>query len=316
MQLKSNLAYAVPHESESLDLDAVIDWVRAQNYRVTRPFVPRSTYSESNPPTNVLKAAIVDVETTGISHTNDKIIELGIVIVECCPETGQAYRVLETYNELEDPGMPIPEDSTKVHGITDDMVKGKRIFDGVVAKILEEVDLVVAHNAGFDRMFIETRLPFFKEKAWACSYAQIPWRNAGFGAFNLEFLAYKFGFHFNGHRAAMDCHALLEILQSEWPTSEGRVFKALLERAHMQDLKISALNTPFESKDKLKGRGYRWDAERKTWYTTVMEADLTKETNWLRQEVYEGCFFRLEQEVIDAYNRFSNRRGVVEVVSY
>lgn len=306
----------MPKESESLDLDAVIDWVKAQNYRVTRPFVPRDTYSESNPPANLLKAAIVDVETTGISHANDKIIELGIVIVEYCPETGQAYRVLETYNELEDPGMPIPKDSTKVHGITDDMVKGKRIFDGEVTKMLEEVELVVAHNAGFDRIFIESRLPFFKEKAWACSYAQVPWRNVGFNAFNLEFLAYKFGFHFSGHRAAMDCHALLEILQSEWPTSEGMVFKSLLDMAYMQDLKISALNTPFESKDKLKGRGYRWDADRKTWYTTVMESDLESEANWLRQEVYDGRSFKLSQEVIDAYNRFSNRRGASEVVQY
>ena len=316
MQFKSNLAYAVPHESESLDLDTVINWVMAQNYRVTRPFVPRDIYSESNSPANLLKAAIVDVETTGISHTNDKIIELGIVIVEYCKETGQAYRVLETYNELEDPGMPIPKDSTKVHGITDDMVKGKRIFDEVVAKMLEEVNLVVAHNAGFDRMFIEARLPFFKEKAWACSYAQVPWKNAGFNAFNLEFLAYKFGFHFSGHRAAMDCHALLEILQSEWPTSEGKVFKSLLDMAYTQDLKISALNTPFESKDKLKSRGYSWDAGRKTWYTTVTEVDLESEANWLCQEVYDGRSFRLEQEIIDAYNRFSNRRGIVEVVSY
>ena len=316
MPLKSNLAYAKLNGFESLDLDAVIDWVKSQNYKVTRLFVPRSFYATAAPPANLLKAAIVDVETTGISHLNDKIIELGIVVVEYCPETGQAYRVLETYNELEDPGMVIPQESTKVHGITDDMVKGKRIFDAMVTKILEDVNLVVAHNAGFDRVFIESRFPFFKEKAWACSYAQIPWKTSGFNAFSLEFLAYKFGFHFNGHRASIDCHALLEILQSEWPASEGRIFKTLLDSAHTQDLKIYALSTPFESKDKLKGRGYRWDAERKTWYRTVSEDDLVKETHWLRQEVYGNRPFKLEQEIIDAYNRFSSRRGIVEVVQY
>ena len=316
MKLKSNLDYAVSDDWEPLDLDMVIDWVKSQNYKVTRPFVPRTFYAAANPPANLLKAAVIDVETTGISHLNDKIIELGMVIVEYCPETGQVYRVLETYSALEDPGMPIPKESTQVHGITDEMVKDKRIFDAMVAKMLEEVDLVVAHNAAFDRAFVETRFPFFKEKAWACSYAQMPWKTEGFSAFSLEFLAYKFGFHFNGHRASMDCHALLEILQSELPTSKGRGFKALLDRAYVQDLKIYALNTPFESKDKLKGRGYRWDAERKTWYTMVTESDLAKEVNWLRQEVYENCPFKLEQEIIDAYNRFSNRRGIVEVVRY
>ena len=263
-----------PTRFESLDLDMVIDWVRSQNYKVTRPFVQCAFYATANPHANLLKAAIIDVETTGISYLNDKIIELGIVIVEYCPETGQVYRVLETYNELEDPGMPIPTDATKVHGITDTMVNGKRIIDAEIEKMLEEVSLVVAHNAGFDRVFVEARLPFFKEKAWACSYTQMPWKNEGFNAFSLEFLAYKFGFHFNGHRAAMDCHALLEILQSELPASKGRGLKALLESAYTQDLKIYALSTPFESKDKLKGRGYRWDAERKTWYTTVTNADL------------------------------------------
>ncbi len=294
----------------------VVDWVKSQNYKVTRPFTPRTIYSEANPPAKLLKAAIIDAETTGISHANDKIIELGIVVVEYCPETGQAYRVLETYNELEDPGMPIPLESTNIHGITDDMVMGKKIFDSMVEKLVEDVDLVIAHNAAFDRSFIEARLPFFKKKAWGCSYAQMPWKGEGFGSASLEFLAYKFGFHFTGHRASMDCHALLEILQSELPSSGVKVFKALLDKAGETDLKLWALSAPFENKDKLKQRGYRWDAERKTWHKMISNDDLKKETDWLREEVYENRPFKLEHEVMGAYNRFSTRRGVSDIVGY
>jgi DNA polymerase-3 subunit epsilon len=67
------------------------------------------------------------------------LIELGIVIVEYSPDTGQVYRVLETYNELEDPGMSIPPESTKIHGITDDMVIGKKIIDADVETLLADV---------------------------------------------------------------------------------------------------------------------------------------------------------------------------------
>ena len=306
----------ISQASTELDIDLVVDWVKSQNYRVTRPFTPRTFYSEADPPANLLKAAIIDTETTGISHDRDRIIELGIVVVEYCPETGQAYRVLETYNELENPGVPIPSESTKVHGITDDMVAGKKIMDSFVASLLADVALVVAHNAAFDRGFVEARLPFFKKKAWGCSYAQMPWKSEGFGAANLEFLAYKFVFHFSGHRASMDCHALLEILQSELPSSGVKVFKTLLDKACATDLKLWALSAPFENKDKLKQRGYRWDAECKTWHRVVATDDLKKETDWLREEVYENRPFKLEQEAIDAYNRFSARRGLTEMVNY
>ncbi len=302
--------------TELFDLSLILDWLESQNYRVTRPFTPRLSYCDALPPSKLLKAAILDTETTGINPVTDKIIELGIVMAEYCPDTGQVYRVLETYNKLEDPGMSIPPDSTKVHGITDDMVSGKKIIDSEVERLMEDVSLVIAHNAAFDRCFVEARWPFFQDKAWACSFAQVPWKSEGFGSASLEFLGYRFGFHFGGHRASMDCHALLEVLQSELPVSGVKVFKMLLDNAHAPDLKLWALGTPFESKDQLKKRGYRWNVERKTWYRVVSFESLAEETDWLRSEVYGNRNFKLEQENMDASNRFSIRSGTAATVNY
>lgn len=297
-------------------LDEVLNWLKTQDYRVTRPFVERTSYSDQAPPSKLMKAAILDTETTGTNHATDKIIELGIVVVEYCPDTGQVYRVLETFNELEYPGMPIPPESTAVHQITDEMVRGKKINDHYVESLMSDVSLVIAHNAAFDRVFIEERLPFFKKKAWACSYAQVPWKTEGMGSSGLEFLAYRFGFHYAGHRASVDCHALLEVLQSALPASGTKVMKVLLEKARMPEFKVWALNAPFDNKDKLKERGYRWDGERKTWNGYVAQANLSIETDWLREEVYNNKKFRLELEKIDAFNRFTNRRGPAEQVDY
>lgn len=298
------------------NLDEILDWLKSQNFKVTRPFEPREFYSAAPAPSKLLKAAILDTETTGTNQALDRIIELGIVIVEYYPESGQVYRVLETYNELEDPEIPISPESTKIHGITNAMVQGKKIVDADVEQLMSDVSLVIAHNATFDRGFVETRLPFFQKKAWACSFAQIPWKAEGIGSASLEFLAYKCGFHFSGHRASVDCHALLEVLQSNLPQSETKVFKMLLDKARSPDIKVWAINAPYDNKDKLKERAYRWDGDRKTWHRTLANEELAQEVDWLRTEVYANRPFKLEHEKMDAYNRFTIRRGSIEVVNY
>lgn len=300
----------------SFDLDTVIKWIQSQDFKVIRPLILRESYSDMPPPSNLLKVAILDTETTGLNLEVDKVIELGIVIVEYCPETGRMYRVLETYNALEDPGMPISSESTKIHGITDNNVRGKRMNDTEVETLMTDVALVVAHNAAFDRGFAEVRFPFFKEKAWACSLVQLPWKDEGFSTASLEFLAYRFGFHFSAHRASDDCFALLEVLSSKLPISGVYVLKMLLDAARTSNIKLWALNTPYETKDKLKKRGYRWDDARKTWYKTILQEEAPLETDWLKAEVYNSRIFQIEYEKMDAYNRFSTRKGIITLINY
>ena len=303
-------------DSNQYNLQDVLKWLTNDGYKVTRPLIERAFYSDATPPPKLLKAAILDTETTGTNQATDRIIELGIVVIEYCPVSGQVYRVLETFDELEYPDGLIPPESTLIHGITDEMVRGKKINDAAVEALMSDVSLVIAHNAFFDRGFVEERLPLFKNKPWACSYAQISWKTEGIGSAGLEFIAYRFGFNYAGHRASIDCHALLEVLQSELPVSGVKVMKVLLEKARIPEFKVSALKAPFETKDKLKERGYRWDAERKLRHTTLPQTDISIEVDWLRAEVYSNRPFDLEWEKIDSYNRFSSRRGSTEIVNY
>ena len=64
----------------------------------------------------VRSAAIVDTETTGTDASVDKVIELAVVVFEYCRDAGTVGRVLETYDALEYPGMPIPASSTAMRG--------------------------------------------------------------------------------------------------------------------------------------------------------------------------------------------------------
>ena len=303
-------------EPKADQIELISDWLNRASYRVVRPLQLRNSFCDTPPPEKLITVAILDTETTGTNSSQDKIIELGMVLVEVCPQTGQAYRVLEVFNELEYPGMPIPEESTRIHHITNEMVAGKRINDSEVESLMSGVSLVVAHNAAFDRVFVENRFPIFATKPWACSWSQIPWDNEGISSGKLEFLAYAFGFHFTGHRASTDCHALLEILQNTLPQSGTLAMQTLLQNARLAEIKVSALGSPYESKNVLKERNYRWNGDKKIWAKNIPLPILDAEVSWLKQAVYEGKSFRLELEKMTAMNRYSNRPGPTEIVKY
>jgi DNA polymerase-3 subunit epsilon len=278
------------------------------DYRVLRRLVLRDVFAEPGE-REVRRGAIVDVETTGLSPEADKIIELGVVLFEYSPETGEVFRVLDTYSGLEDPGRPIPDEVSAIHGITDRMVAGQRIADAKVAALLQGVSIVIAHKAEFDRPFLEQRLPMLAQFPWACSLQQIGWSEEGFGAASLEHLAYRCGFFFEGHRSEIDCRALLEVIRRPLPVSGQRPLKRLLERLEKPDWRVYALGSPFESKDKLKARDYRWDDKRRTWHRALDADAMRDEIAWLKANVYKRDKVSLEVEKLDAMTRFSGRAG-------
>ena len=258
----------------------------------------------------VRRAAIVDTETTGTDSTADKVIELALVVFEYCHATGTVGRVLETYDALEDPGMPIPPSSTAIHGITDAMVVDQRIDDARVSQLLESVGIVIAHNAGFDRKFLEPRLPVFATLPWGCSWQEVPWSDAGIASSKLEYLAYRCGFFYDGHRAEVDCRALLEVLAQPLGETAGTALKSLLDSARAPSYRLWANNSPFETKDVLRQRGYWWDAGRRCWSVEVRSQEaVQEELAWLRDTVYAGKNVELDLDEFDARSRYSTREG-------
>jgi len=281
---------------------------RHSDYRVLRRLAERSCYAEPDG-RPLSRGAVVDTETTGLSLEVDAIIEFAMVVFEYDRETGQVYRLLHILDELEDPGRPIPPASTAVHGITDAMVAGKRIDDARVTQLLDGVDLVIAHNARFDRPFLEQRLPVFATLPWACSLQQVAWAEESMASAKLEYLAYRVGFFFDAHRAQADCLALLELLQKPLPVSGRLGLACMLKQAHAKDFRVYAVRAPYDSKDLLKARSYRWDAVRRCWHRTLAGEFMGDEIAWLKAHVYGGRAASLDFETMDAFCRFSLRTG-------
>lgn len=258
----------------------------------------------------VSQAVVLDTETTGMDSTADQVIELAVVKFEYSRATGEVGRVLGVYDGLEDPGVPIPPESTAVHGITDAMVRGQRLDEAAIERLLDGVGLVIAHNAGFDRPFVERRLPRFASLPWACSWQEVPWDEAGIGSAKLEYLAYRCGFFYDGHRAEVDCRALLEVLRRPFGESGATALKVLLESARGASFRLWALGSPFDSKDVLKKREYRWEAAKRCWYGDFNSREaIDTELQWLKEAVYAGKSATLELEEFDAKSRYSGRVG-------
>lgn len=299
-------------ESSSLQqLEILSRKLEASDYfRVIRRYQRQAHYCEQPAAgADIKKGVFLDLETTGLDPETDRIIELAIVPFEFSSD-GSIYRVLEEYDQFEDPGVPIPAHISELTGITDDMVRGKQIDDARVREVLRDCAVVIAHNAGFDRRFAENRLADFAQYAWACSLRQIPWSSEGIESGKLEYVAYRFGFFYEGHRATIDCLAGIEVLSRRLPRSGERALKVLLDAARQPTYRVWAANSPFETKDLLKKRGYRWnngdDGRPKSWYVDVGDDELAQEQAFLTAEVY-GRQTSIQVDRITAFQRFSDR---------
>ena len=279
------------------------------DYRVIRRYTPVAAYCEPNE-ANKRIGIFLDTETTGLDPNEDKVIELAMVPFEF-DAAGNIYRLLPEYNGLNDPGMPIPEIAQKITGITDEMVKGQSLDFDAVKKLLSEAAIVIAHNARFDRPFCEGILDEFKDISWACSIADVNWNEEGIEGVKLEFLAYKYGFFFEGHRATIDCQAGIEILSRPLPTSGEPVLKRLLESARVTTVRLWAEGAPFDKKDDLKKRSYRWSSgeggKRKAWYKDLQEEQLEEEMAYLNEFIYPRGVAELPMDRFTAMQRYSSR---------
>ncbi|MBV5339763.1 MAG: DNA polymerase III subunit epsilon [Deltaproteobacteria bacterium] len=254
----------------------------------------------------------LDTETTGLNHAEDKIIELGIVAFEYDPITAEIIRITDRYNGFEDPGRPLPKEIIEITGITDDMVRGQNLDDDQVNMLANQATVVIAHNAGFDRKFVEARFPIFTTLPWACSVNQIDWQAERISTRVLEYLLFKFGLFIHAHRALDDAEGVLGILLGKLPVSKTPVFKALLNTYEKVTSKISAVGAPFDKKDILKQRGYRWNdgsqGGSKAWWISVPTVLENEELTWLASEVYsDSSADRVEISRINALDRFSVR---------
>ena len=94
---------------------------------------------------------VLDLETTGLSSQRDRILEIGLVVL-------RGARVRATFESLVDVGEPLPSGITALTGIHDGLLEGAPAEADAIASVAallaeHRVEVLVAHNARFDRSF-------------------------------------------------------------------------------------------------------------------------------------------------------------------
>ena len=119
-------------------------------YGVELDFVDEKAFkitTDSNQDLNLKEQSYVifDIETTGLSSTRDKIIEIGAVKVT-------STSVVDKFQTFVNPNEGLSEFTTKLTSITDEMVKDAPQIEDILPTFLKfcEGSILVAHNALFD----------------------------------------------------------------------------------------------------------------------------------------------------------------------
>lgn len=251
----------------------------------------------------VRTGAVLDLETTGLNFRTDAVIEIGIRKFKFNRVTGELLEVLDSFNQLQDPGFSLSPELVRLTGITDEMLAGQKIEWSQVDDFLSDCSVIIAHNAGFDRPFTDLRSTASAQIPWACSFKQIQWDAKGFPSRKLEILSIYHGFFSDAHRAIHDADATLHLLSFADPISCKPYLAELLATARKPMARVLAVGAAYETKDLLRTRGYQWasysgtQGTEKCWQRTVPKDILAEEIAWLESAVYKGNFRGLSYDI-------------------
>ena len=155
---------------------------------------------------------VFDIETTGFSPFNDKIIEIGAVKMK-------GKEIIDTFSTFVNPEIPIPENIVELTSITDFMVQDSETIEKVLPEFLEfcKNTVLVAHNAKFDIGFITQKAKELSLEFQPSSIDTLPLAKIlipDLKGFGLAKIVKHYDIKLdNHHRAVDDAQATAEILQ-------------------------------------------------------------------------------------------------------
>ena len=226
-------------------------------------------------------AVIIDVETTGLNHEKDEIIQIAVRPFFVNPSTGEVSGIKKPVAFLQQPTGPLPAVITDITGFQDEDLQGHKIPWEKISKILNYCQFIIAHNASFDRKWVERNLklngcPVPSDAIWCCSMEQVEWKRICRPSRALEVLCAWHGFFYDSHNAVADIDATLHLLRM------NDYMKEMVQNAISSDYHVFPVGSERDENPLLKSRGYRWNPELSSWWVSRgSQQKAEEECKWL-----------------------------------
>jgi len=199
-----------------------------------------------------LREIVLDTETTGLDHLEDRIIELGgVELVNRFP-TGRSFHFF-----INPQGRKIHAEALAIHGIGEAQLADKPVFAGILDQFIEFIDdaKLIAHNAGFDVAFLNAEFQRLGQPGLEphriIDTLAIARRKHPMGPNSLDALCRRYGIdnsHRTKHGALLDSELLAEVYVE---LAGGRQASLILEaspaassRRASSDIVIGVLKRP------------------------------------------------------------------------
>jgi DNA polymerase-3 subunit epsilon len=212
----------------------------------------------------VNRVLILDLETTGLSPETDRIVEVGMVLYSLAHAS-----VVCSTSFLVNGG--IGNDAASINRIAPPMLTAHgETYEHAFSEIhrwMTGADVVVAHNAEFDRSFLAPNLQ--RALPWVCTYADVDWPTGRAGT--LVALSLELGLGVTqAHRALTDCMMIARCLQRV--AELGHDVTAMLERGLRPKALYQAV-VSYDNREQAKAAGFRWEGSSKRWLRQIAVED-------------------------------------------
>lgn len=209
----------------------------------------------------MMRALIIDTETTGLDPCVHRAIEVGVILYDlrmACP--------IVSYSSLIG-GAPVNE-AASVNGIPPDVLPespdAKMVWSRVDG-LLRAADVVLAHRAEFDSQFVPPDI--LSRRRWVCTKFHVSWPRGRYGE-SLVQLALEHGLGVSSaHRAMTDCDLISRLLTR---VHEVASLVEMVRRAMRPRVKVVAL-TRYEEIELTKSAGFAWNPSDKEWWRDCFE---------------------------------------------
>lgn len=213
------------------------------------------------------KICVIDTETTGLDVSNGHVLEVGAVFFNIPTRSILSQASTLCYAE-ENPAIEI--NRIEVESLKAIPPKMEALSRGLIREMMRECDAIIAHNAEFDKKWIETLVEFqeiSQSKPWICTRNDVIWPIRKGIPLNLIHICVDLGVPvINAHRALGDCLLLIAALDS---MDDIEFF---LDKSGKGRIRYHA-EIGYENRSVAKEMGFQWDNFKKVWFAKMKPED-------------------------------------------